>query len=112
MFAFGGGGSGCAIARVGDGLRISGVSQKKREEPSPSPTKVYDPFAVVRRRNLIRGCMKGPQPLHKKIVPGDMRGGDGAIFREGNPISRKKNRFLSFFSCARRARLKNAQGVH
>ena len=41
-----------------------------------------------------------------------MYGATAAIFMEGNPISRKKNRFLSFFSCACRARMKNEKGSY
>ena len=44
------------------------------------------------------------------IVRGGVYAADASIFREGNPISREKNRFLSCFSCARRARLKHEEG--
>ena len=41
-----------------------------------------------------------------------MYGATAAIFREGNPIFRKKNRFLACFICARRARLKQQFSGH
>jgi len=40
-----------------------------------------------------------------------MYGATAAILMEGNPISRKQNRFFAFFSCALWARLKNVEGV-
>ncbi|MBR5287810.1 MAG: hypothetical protein IKU34_04360 [Clostridia bacterium] len=46
----------------------------------------------------------------KAIGRGGMYGATAAIFPEGNPISRKKNRFLSIFSYARRARLEIEEG--
>ena len=46
-----------------------------------------------------------------EIGRGGVYGATATIFREGNPISRKKNRFLAIFSCAQRARLKIVEGV-
>jgi len=48
--------------------------------------------------------------IENEIVRGGVYAANAAIFMEGNPISRKKNRLLAFFSCARRARLKNGEG--
>jgi len=49
--------------------------------------------------------------MRNEIGRGGVHGATAAILLEGNPISFKQNRFLALFSCALRARLKNAQGV-
>ena len=48
--------------------------------------------------------------MRNEIGRGGVYGATATIFMEGNPISRKKNCVLAFFSCAQRARLKNVGG--
>jgi hypothetical protein len=57
---------------------------------------------IAKCRPFVKGGIvyERLRQYENEIGRGGVYGATAAIFRKGNLISRKKNRFLAFFSCA------------
>jgi len=62
-------------------------------------------------KSLSLSLSKNLNRTGNEIGRGGMYGATAAVFRKGNPISRKKNRFLADFTTgSRRLQVKSAEG--